>query len=86
MRTSKWIVVALAASIAGCESGLPTSAVESVPALPLSADARLDQADANVEKAIVLLGAAVNESPKNDSKPFGGHRTKAISLLEKARL
>lgn len=57
-----------------------------MPALPLSADARLDQADANVEKAIVLLGAAVNESPKNDSKPFGGHRTKAISLLEKARL
>jgi hypothetical protein len=48
-------------------------------------DVRLDLADANIEKAIALLNAAENPSAKNPSKPFGGHRTKAVSALERAR-
>lgn len=48
-------------------------------------DPRLDLADANVEKAIALLKAAQNPVAKNPARPFGGHRTKAIALLERAR-
>lgn len=48
----------------------------------MAADARLDQADQNVEKAIALLKAAENEGVK---PPFGGHRLKAIIHLKAAR-
>lgn len=91
MKTSKWVAIACivsSASFVGCDRPAPTAPgdtgapVEGVPAAPLSADARLDQADANVEKAMALLGAAQNEGV---TKPFGNHRDKAIALLEKAR-
>ncbi len=48
----------------------------------VAADARLDQADANAEKAIALLKAAENEGVR---PPFGGHRAKAIMHLKAAR-
>lgn len=48
-------------------------------------DTRLSDADAAVEKAIVLIQAAQNPGAKNPDKPFGGHDTKAISYLQKAR-
>ena len=47
----------------------------------MAADARLDQADLNVQKAIALLQAAENEGVK---PPFGGHRAKAILHLKQA--
>jgi hypothetical protein len=47
-----------------------------------AADARLEEADGAVEKAIALLDAAQNPG-KNP--PFGGHRAKAIALLKQAR-
>lgn len=47
-----------------------------------AADSRLDDADAAVEKAIVLLKAAENPGVK---APFGGHREKAINYLQKGR-
>lgn len=46
-------------------------------------DSKLDDADANVEKAIALLEAAQN--PAADKAPFNGHRAKAIILLKSAR-
>jgi hypothetical protein len=90
MKTRKWVAVACiisSVSFVGCDRPAPTAPgdnapVEGVPAAPLSADARLGQAEENVEKAIALLGAAENEGV---TKPFGNHRDKAISLLEKAR-
>lgn len=48
-------------------------------------DARLALADAAVEKAIGLLKLAENPTAKNPDKPFGGHRDKAVSNLERAR-
>ena len=47
-----------------------------------AADARLDEADAAVQKAIALLEAAQNPGVQ---PPFGGHREKAIHDLKKAR-
>lgn len=47
-----------------------------------AADPKLDQADANVEKAIELLKAAENPGVK---VPFGGHRDAAVKLLEQSR-
>lgn len=88
MKRSHWVVILVIASIASigaCDGGATTSPVESVAAGPQSADARLDQADANTEKAIALLMAAVNEGARKPDRAFGGHREKAISLLEKAR-
>lgn len=38
-------------------------------------DPKLDDADANVEKAIALLKAAKNDGVR---PPFGGHRVKAV--------
>lgn len=45
-------------------------------------DTRLDDADAAIEKAIVLLEASQNPGVK---KPFGGHVEKAIKDLVNAR-
>jgi hypothetical protein len=45
-------------------------------------DSRLDDADAAIEKAIVLLEASQNPGVK---KPFGGHVEKAIRDLLNAR-
>ncbi len=47
-----------------------------------AADPKLDQANSAVSQAIVLLQAAQN--PDVDP-PFGGHRQKAIRLLQRAQ-
>jgi hypothetical protein len=47
-----------------------------------AADARLDQADAAVQKAIGLLEASENAGVE---PPFGGHRKKAVHDLQQAR-
>ena len=47
-----------------------------------AADPRLDDADAAVEKAVVLLKAAENPGVK---LPFGGHRNEGHRHLTKAR-
>ena len=51
----------------------------------LAADARLDLADDHVEKAIALVNAAQNPNAKDPDRPFGGHDTKAVRLLDAAR-
>jgi hypothetical protein len=45
----------------------------------LAADAKLDEADNHVDKAIAALKAAYNPKHKNE---FGGHGKRAIELLE----
>jgi hypothetical protein len=50
-----------------------------------AADARLDMADAHVEKAILLLKAAQNPIATNPRRPFGGHRDEAVRFLEHGR-
>jgi hypothetical protein len=47
-----------------------------------AADPKLDQANAAVGQAIVLLQAAQNDGVK---PPFGGHRSKAVRLLQRAQ-
>lgn len=47
-----------------------------------AADSRLDDADAAVEKAIVLLKASQNPGVR---APFGGHRDLAVKHLERGR-
>jgi hypothetical protein len=56
-----------------------------VAGVAYAADARLDLADANVEKAVALLKAAENPSARNPKAPFGGHRAGAVRHLEEAR-
>jgi hypothetical protein len=51
----------------------------------LAADARLDLADDHIEKAITLVSNAKNPNAKDPDRPFGGHDTKAVRLLEAAR-
>lgn len=47
-----------------------------------AADARLDSANAHIIKADALLKAASNPNVKH--RPFGGHRARAVRLLERA--
>lgn len=47
-----------------------------------AADALLEQADGNVEKAIAQLEQAQNPG---QNPPFGGHRAKAVTHLKQAR-
>jgi hypothetical protein len=51
----------------------------------LAADARLDLADDHIEKAIALVNNSQNPNAKDPDRPFGGHDTKAMRLLEAAR-
>jgi hypothetical protein len=67
--------------LVGALSGLGMAAAF-YAGVALAADARLDDADNNVEKAIALLAAAENPERK---PPFGGHRAKAVALLKQAR-
>jgi hypothetical protein len=46
-----------------------------------AADARLDEANASLIKAAALLQAATNPGVRH---PFGGHRTKAVRLVQQA--
>jgi hypothetical protein len=50
-----------------------------------AADGRIALADGNAEKAIALLKAAQNPTAKDPRRPFGGHRDRAVRLLEHAR-
>lgn len=80
------LVIALALpAVLACEGGPVTSPEEPDRQITAAADGRLDLADASVEKAILLLLASQNPSAKKPDRPFGGHRTKAVSLLERAR-
>jgi hypothetical protein len=47
-----------------------------------AADSRLDMAIENITKAIALLEAA--SDPTHPDKPFGHHRDKAVTLLNRA--
>lgn len=51
-----------------------------------AADAAFDDANAHLEKAVLLLKSAQNPNARNPKAPFGGHRllaVKAIQLAEK---
>lgn len=56
-----------------------------VAAVEHAQDGRFALADAHIEKAIALLKAAQNPTAKNAARPFGGHRTRAVASLERAR-
>jgi hypothetical protein len=71
--------------MAGCDRAPSEPAIERVPAAPLSADSRFELTDQGVEKAIALLLVVENPITRNPARPFGGHRTKAVRLLERAR-
>ncbi|MGH7564163.1 MAG: hypothetical protein ACREK5_07050 [Gemmatimonadota bacterium] len=80
------IVTALALVVVlACEGGPTGSPDEPDRPIVAAADARLDLADASLEKGIVLLLESQNPVTSKPDRPFGGHRTKAVSLLEKAR-
>lgn len=84
MRTLSFLTAA-AVCLAGCDRVPSEPAIEQVPEAPLSADSRFELTDQSVEKAIALLLVVENPITKNPARPFGGHRTKAVSLLERAR-
>jgi hypothetical protein len=50
-----------------------------------AADARLDQANDLIIKAVAVLKAAQNPDPKNPKQPFEGHRHEAVELLTRAQ-
>ena len=77
-------VVALVVVLA-CEGGPTASPERADHQVAAAADGRFDLADANLEKAILLLLAAQNPAARKPDRPFGGHRTKAVKLLERAR-
>jgi hypothetical protein len=79
------LLAAAAVCLAGCDRAPSEPVVERVPEAPLSADSRFELTDQSVEKAIALLLVVENPITKNPARPFGGHRTKAVSLLERAR-
>jgi hypothetical protein len=67
--------------IAGCAALLAIN-LSFALGVPTHYDARLDQADANIEKAIFLIMAAQNEGV---DPPFNGFDEKAIEFLLGAR-
>jgi hypothetical protein len=77
MSTRQRIILGLSAAAALAATFLLGSA--------LAADARLDLADDHIEKAITLVNNAKNPNAKDPDRPFGGHDTKAVRLLEAAR-
>ncbi|MGH7570363.1 MAG: hypothetical protein ACREMK_00780 [Gemmatimonadota bacterium] len=84
-KLSNPIVTALAMAVAlACEGG-PTASREPDHQVTAAADTRLDLADDSVEKAVALLLASQSPIALKPDRPFGGHRTKAVSLLERAR-
>ena len=67
-----------------CAGTIAAAAVFAGAFLPVQVDAhdpRLDDADALLEKAIIVLEVAIT----NDEQSCDNHRLKAIQLLEKAR-
>lgn len=83
-RAVTWV---LASILLACSQGGSPTEVDSRPPgrIALAADGRFDLADAHVEKAIALVKAAQNPTAKDPKRPFGGHDTKAVSHLERAR-
>jgi hypothetical protein len=77
MSTRQRIILGLSAAAALAATFLLGSA--------LAADARLDLADDHIERAIALVNNAKNPNAKDPDRPFGGHDTKAMRLLEAAR-
>ena len=63
--------------------GMPLGMLLGIAGTVLAADPRLDDASAHVDQAIALLTAADN--PNKDKGEFGGHRKKAIDLLNNAK-
>src|SRR5690349_5836428 len=63
--------------------GMPLGMLIGIAGTVLAADPRLDDASAHVDQAIALLTAADN--PAKDKGEFGGHRKKAIDLLNNAK-
>ncbi|MCA9597697.1 MAG: hypothetical protein KC776_30500 [Myxococcales bacterium] len=47
-------------------------------------DSQLDDAHAHLVKAVALLKASTNPNATHAKRPFGGHRGRAISLIERA--
>jgi hypothetical protein len=63
--------------------GMPIGMLIGIAGTVLAADPRLDDASAHVDQAIALLTAADN--PAKDKGEFGGHRKKALDLLNNAK-
>lgn len=84
-RYSRFVTAFALALVLACEGGPTASPGEPDRQVAAAADGRLDLADASVEKAIALLLVSQNPNAKKPDKPFSGHRTKAVSLLERAR-
>jgi hypothetical protein len=47
-------------------------------------DSQLDDAHAHLVKAVALLKASTNPNASNAKRPFGGHRGRAVNLIERA--
>ncbi len=47
-------------------------------------DSQLDDANAHLVKAVALLKASTNPNAKHPKIPFGGHRGRAVKLIEQA--
>lgn len=84
IRTLSYLAVVVVC-VAGCDRAPSEPAIERVLEAPLSADSRFELTDQSVEKAIALLLVVENPITKNPARPFGGHRKKALSHLERAR-
>ena len=63
--------------------GLPIGMLIGIAGTVLAADPRLDDAAGHVDQAIALLTAADN--PAREKGDFGGHRRKAIDLLNQVK-
>lgn len=63
--------------------GLPIGMLIGIAGTVLAADPRLDDANGHIDQAIALLTAADN--PAKDKGDFGGHRKRAIDLLNQAK-
>ncbi|HEX6766522.1 MAG TPA: hypothetical protein VF103_13610 [Polyangiaceae bacterium] len=63
--------------------GLPIGMLIGIAGTVLAADPRLDDANGHVDQAIALLTAADN--PARDKGDFGGHRKRAIDLLNQVK-
>ncbi len=48
-------------------------------------DSQLDDAHANLVKAVALLKSATNPDAAHPKAPFGGHRGRAVKLIERAQ-
>jgi hypothetical protein len=47
-------------------------------------DSQLDDANAHLVKAAALLNASTNPNASRPKAPFGGHRARALQLIDRA--